>query len=856
MQNDPNRLKWGPYLSDRQWGTVREDYTANGDAWHATTHDQARSKAWRWGEEGLGGISDDQQHLCFAPAFWNGQDPILKERFFGLNNGEGNHGEDVKELYYYLDSAPDHSYMRMLYKYPQAAFPYTELLLENRRRTRADPEFEILETGIFDENRYFDIFIEYAKADTEDILVRITACNRGPDAAPLTVLPTVWLRNVWSFSGEESVKPLASLTGQTVQVKHSELGDYFLFADGNEDWLFCENETNQQRLFQTPNVTPTCKDGINDFIIHGDQTAINTEKAGTKVAALFQVDIPAAGEAVFRLRLTRKKPRNAFADFDKIFTQRRTATDAFYADLQKNISDPEARNVQRQAYAGMLWNKQFYAYDVARWLDGDPGEPPPPPERLTGRNSTWRGMVSQNVLSMPDKWEYPWFAAWDLAFHCLPLVRLDPVFAKNQLETLFSKQFQRPDGQIPAYEWNFDDLNPPVKAWATWQVFTLEKEKIGGEGDRDFLKRMFKPLTDTYFWWISQRDSDGNDLFGGGFLGLDNIGVFDRSKPLDSGDMLDQADATAWVAFCALYMFRIAVELDEQVLAAEFFEHFLHIAAAVGQTGTELDLWDDDDEFFYDHLRFSDGTSRSLKVRSMVGLIPMFAVLTLTDAELANAPHIKARVSAILEKKPDLAKMISYWHDVQGDSRLLSLLRGHRTKALLRMMLDPQEFWSDHGVRSLSRRYLDDPYTMPHDDADLSVNYVPGDSDSGMFGGNSNWRGPVWMPVNFLLIQSLREFYRYYGADFLVEYPIGSGQEVTLNQVADELSQRITGIFLPNAQGERTVHGKETRYAQDPHFRDLVLFYEYFHGDNGRGLGASHQTGWTGLVALLLEKGH
>ena len=857
MPNDRNRLKWGPYLTNRQWGTVREDYSADGDAWNATTHDQARSKAWRWGEEGIGGISDDQQQLCFAPAFWNGRDPIIKERFFGLNNGEGNHGEDVKELFYYLDSAPDHSYMRMLYKYPQAAYPYTQLLTENRRRGRADPEFEILDTGIFDESRYFDIFIEYAKAGSEDILVRLTACNRGPDAAPLTVLPTVWLRNTWSFDGEsKAAKPAMTLGKQAVKISHAGLGTYYLFADGNTDWLFCENETNQQRLYNAPNVSTSCKDGINDFIVQGDRAALHTAAAGTKVAALFQKSIAAGSEAVFRLRLTKRALRSGFAGFDKIYTQRRAETDAFYAQLQKNITGAEARNVQRQAYAGMLWNKQFYAYDVSRWLDGDPGAPPPPVERLIGRNSNWRGMVSNCVLSMPDKWEYPWFAAWDLAFHCLPLARLDPAFAKSQLEILFSNQFQHANGQIPAYEWNFDDLNPPVKAWATWQVFVLDREASGGQGDRDFLKRMFEPLKANYLRWVDQEDSDGNDLFGGGFLGLDNIGLFDRSRPLDSGDMLEQADATAWVAFSALHMFRIALELNEPVLAAEFFEHFLGIAKAVGQTGTDLDLWNDDDEFFYDHLRFPDGTSRTLQVRSMVGLIPMFAVLTLTDHDFAEAPEIKTRIEAILAEKPDLAKMISYWHDKQGDSRLLSLLRGHRTKALLRLVLDPLEFWSDYGVRSLSKHYHDHPYEMHHYNDVLSVRYTPGDSDSAMFGGNSNWRGPIWMPVNFLLVQSLREFYRYYGPDFLVEYPVGTGQQLNLQQIADEIVRRLTGLFLPNERGERPAHGGNIRYAQDPHFRDLVLFYEFFHGDTGQGLGAAHQTGWTGLVALLLEKGH
>ncbi|MEI6407953.1 MAG: glucosidase [Bacteroidota bacterium] len=884
--------KWGPYLSDRQWGVVREDYSPKGDAWDYTTHDQARSKAWRWGEEGIGGISDEQQFLCFAPAFWNGRDPILKERLFGLPNSEGNHGEDVKELYYYLDSAPDHRYMRMLYKYPHAAFPYEQLEQENRRRGRQDGEYEILETGIFDENRYFDIFIEYAKSNSNaEILVKITACNRGEDAAELTILPTIWFRNLWAFGLSDKTKPILRQAENGLEIEHPELGGAYIltaFMDNTEtpvEWLFCENESNIQRLFGVPNTSPSCKDGINDFITRGHRHALNNTQQGTKAAAVFRSNIPGGGEMVVRLQLSgggiqsypfitsgpaSKGVSNSHPftinDFESFFTTKRQETDAFYAKLQQNISDPDLRNIQRQAWSGMLWSKQFYHYHIPRWLHGDPGQPAPPRERLYGRNHDWPHFESAHILSMPDKWEYPWFAAWDLAFHCVVFARLDPEFAKDQLRTLHSETFRRADGSVPAYEWNFNDVNPPVQAWAAWRIFETEKNMHpptpNGNGDRHFLAELFPALRAAYDWWLSQKDADGNDLFGGGFLGLDNIGVFDRSQPLPDGARLEQADATAWAAFYSLQMLRISLELAKEPLWAEyyqqqafdFFQHFLQIAYAIGSPDDQRTLWDDADGFFYDTLRMTAGHEDAyfpLKVRSAVGLLPLFAVLTLDERELNELPLFKAQTDAFLTQNPDLASMVSRWHDVNGDKRLLSVLRGHRTKCLLKKMLDPAEFLSDHGVRSLSKFHLENPFEVNWLGQDLSVTYLPAESDSGMFGGNSNWRGPVWMPVNFLLVESLREFHRYYSDDFRVECPVGSGQMLSLAEVADLLSARLLDLFKRDENGKRALHGSETRYAEDPNYKDLLLFYEYFDGDSGRGVGASHQTGWTGLVAEL-----
>jgi hypothetical protein len=851
------KLTWGPYLSDRQWGTVREDYSPNGNAWDYTTHDQARSKAWRWGEEGIGGISDDRQFLCFAPAFWNGKDPILKERLYGLTNSEGNHGEDVKELYYYLDNTPGHTYMKMLYRYPQEAFPYSHLQEENRRRSRLDPEFEILQTGVFDNQAYFDVFIEYAKASDSDILIRITACNRNKDAAPLSILPTIWFRNTWSFEKITGEVPQLKWSAEAnrLELMHPVLGNYFLYAENNPEWLFCENETNLHRLYDAPNDHVTCKDGINNRVVYGHAHAVSQTAAGTKAAAWYRSNIPGGGTSVIRLRLTNDPGNKPFDDFDAVFSSQIKAADSFYSGLQKQVKQPEDRMIQRQAYAGMLWSKQFYYYHVPRWLKGDPGEPPPPPERLTGRNSDWCGFESMHILSMPDKWEYPWFAAWDLAFHCIPLARLDPEFAKSQLEILFSEQFRRHEGQVAAYEWNFSDVNPPVQAWATWKVFDSERAD-GKAGDRAFLKRMFDPLSSNYKWWISQKDEDGNDLFSGGFLGLDNVGVFDRSQALPSGDRLEQADATSWMAFYSMYMIRIALELSKeepayQEQAMGFFQEYLEIAKAIGSIGGDRDLWDDEDGFFYDMLRFPDGTSQTIRVRSAVGLIPLFAVMTLTDEELAATPVFKQKAEALLLERPDLAAMVSHWHDTRGDVRLFSLLRGHRTKCLLYRMLDEGEFFSDYGVRSLSKYHLDHPFSLYWNDSDLSVTYLPAESDSGMFGGNSNWRGPIWMPLNYLLVESLREFFRYYGDDFRVECPTGSGHMLSLQEISNELARRLCRIFQADDHGRRPVFLQDACYAQDPNFRDLLLFYEYFDGDTGRGVGAAHQTGWTGLIGEL-----
>ena len=853
--------KWGPYLSDRQWGVVREDYSESGDAWNYTSHDQARSKAWRWGEDGIGGISDEDQFLCFAPAFWNGVDPILKERLFGLTNAQGNHGEDVKELYYYLDNTPDHRYMRMLYKYPHAAFPYQQLEAENSRRSRQDREYELLDTGIFDQNRYFDLFIEYAKGNSDtDLLIKITACNRGPDAADLSVLPTLWFRNLWSFGLMEHGRPTMEHAQDGLVLQHPALDNtYYFYAEGKPNWLFCENETNLQRLYGTPNTHPGCKDGINDYVVAGHQNGLNQEASGTKAAAWYQAEIAGGATAIFRFRLTTQPTETPFADFEGLFSTRKDETTQFYAEIQKEESDDDLRRIQQQAWAGMLWSKQFYHYHIPQWLYGDPGQPSPPPQRLHGRNHDWPHFKAAHVLSMPDKWEYPWFAAWDLAFHCVAFARIDPAFSKNQLRILHSELFRHDDGSIPSYEWNFNDVNPPVQAWAVWRVFEMERGQTHQAGDLTFLLDLFEPLRGAYRWWMSQKDIDGNDLFSGGFLGLDNIGVFDRSQPLPDGNQLEQADATAWAAFYALEMLRISLELAKdkentayyQEEACGFFHDFLRIAYAIGSPEDNRTLWDDNDGFFYDALRLPDGSDYSLKIRSVVGLIPMLAVLCLDDQELVELPLFKAKTDALLEENPELASMISRWHDMNGDKRLLSLLRGHRMKGLLRKMLDPNEFLSDFGVRSMSKYHLDHPFQMNWFGQDLSVSYLPAESDSGMFGGNSNWRGPIWMPVNFLLVESLRAFHQYYSDDFRVEFPIGSDETLSIQEVAQMLTRNLFRIFKADTQGARPLHGSELRYQNDPWFKDLLLFYEYFDGDNGRGVGASHQTGWTGLVSVL-----
>lgn len=864
--------QWGPYLSERQWGTVREDYSPHGNAWEYFPHDHARSRAYRWGEDGLAGISDDQARLCLSLALWNGQDPILKERLFGLTNSEGNHGEDVKELYYYLDATPTHSYLKMLYKYPQRAFPYAELVAENNRR-KSDPrqmEFELLDTGIFDDDRYFDVFVEYAKAGIDDILMLVTVHNRGPEQAPLHLLPQLWFRNTWSWKNN-GAKPHLAATRDGIEAKHHELGNYQCFADGERALLFCENETNPRRHFGQPEAQGVFKDGFHDYVIHGDKAAVNTQQLGTKAAAHYQLMVPAGGTASVRLRLvggseqTRATTASqAFSNFDRIIAQRRKEADEFYAALQHDITDADARNVQRQAFAGMIWSKQFFYYDVPQWLKGDPNQPPPPPERKHGRNADWLHLNNADIISMPDKWEYPWYAAWDLAFHTIPLALIDASFAKSQLVLLTREWYMHPNGQLPAYEWAFGDVNPPVHAWATWRVFQMDRKQRREKnpddaGDLAFLERVFHKLMLNFTWWVNRKDAQGRNIFQGGFLGLDNIGVFDRSAPLPTGGFINQADGTAWMAMYSLNLLRISLELAKhnnvyEDIATKFFEHFLSIAAAINTDEEGLGLWDEQDEFYYDELRLPDGREMPLKIRSMVGLIPLFAVETIEPELMKELPAFAGRLKWYLDYRPDLAKLVSRWNECGNcERRLLSLLRGHRMKCLLRRMLDETEFLSDYGVRGISRQHLEHPYEFQINGDTLRVGYCPGESQSGLFGGNSNWRGPIWMPLNYLIIESLQKFHHYYGDDFKIECPTGSGRFITINQAADELTRRLTRLFLKGGDGQRPVLKYHPKLATDPHFADYVLFHEYFHGDNGRGVGASHQTGWTGLVAKLLQ---
>jgi hypothetical protein len=860
---------WGPYLSERAWGTVREDYSADGSAWTYFPHDHARSRAYRWNEDGLAGICDERQRLCFALALWNGRDPILKERLFGLAGPEGNHGEDVKECYYYLDSTPTHSYMRMLYKYPQAAFPYADLVETNARRGRGEPEYELLDTGVFADDRYFDVFVEYAKAGPADVLVRITAANRGPEPAVLHVLPTLWFRNTWSWGDDHSpdARPRLRRAGAgTVQAWHPTLGAYRLAADGDPALLFTENETNAARLFGAPNHIPYVKDGIHEALIHDRETALNPEGVGTKVAAHYRLTIGAGQSAVVRLRLsaTAVTPEGApasaaaFGDFDALCAQRQAEADAFYAALQPvGVSDDE-RLVQRQAFAGLLWSKQFYHYDVGVWLHGDPGQPPPPPERRAGRNREWAHFNAADVLSMPDKWEYPWFAAWDLAFHCVPLALVDADFAKQQLLLLGREWYQHPNGQTPAYEWAFGDVNPPVLAWAAWRVYKIE-QKRRGQGDRLFLERVYHKLLLNFTWWVNRKDAGGLNIFQGGFLGLDNIGVFDRSAPLPTGGRLEQSDGTSWMGMYCLNMLTIALELAledraYEDIATKFFEHFLYIARAMNDiAGEGISLWDEHDEFFYDVLHLGHANI-PLKVRSMVGLIPLFAVTTIEPSVLERLPGFRRRMQWFLQHRPDLARLVSHWQQPgMGERRLLAILRGHRMKRVLKRMLDEQEFLAPHGVRALSRYHAEHPYVFEADGMRHRVDYEPGDSRSGVFGGNSNWRGPIWFPVNYLIIEALQQFHHYYSDDFKVECPTGSGRYLTLREIADELARRLVGLFTRDAEGRRAVFGDRERLQRDPHWRDYLLFYEYFHGEDGRGVGAEHQTGWTALVAKLIE---
>ena len=863
--------KWGPYLSERQWGTVREDYSANGDAWNYFPHDQARSRAYRWGEDGLGGICDDHQVLCFAMALWNGCDPIIKERLFGLTNSEGNHGEDVKEYYFYLDSTPTHSYMKYLYKYPQSAYPYGDLVETNRRRSRDEPEYELLDTGVFDGDRYFDVFMEYAKADAEDLLIRITVCNRGPEAADLHLLPTLWFRNTWSWEGGGTKPKLSRIDGNGHGIIHAHhtdalfqkfLADYYLYCEGDVPLLFTENETNHERLFGSPNAGPYVKDAFDSYLVHNQQDAVNPDQTGSKASPHYHLSVAAGSSQTVRLRLSRNAPdekSTPFGDFDDQFSSRIVEADDFYAALTPESvkADPDRFNVMRQALAGMLWTKQYFYYDVDKWLD----EHHVTPEQRKGvRNGEWFHMLNDDIISMPDKWEYPWYAAWDLAFHMLPLAIVDHDFAKEQLDLMLRNDYLHPNGQLPAYEWNFGDVNPPVHAYATMQIYLNDKERNNGKGDIEFLKYAFSKLLVNFTWWVNRKDSDGNNVFEGGFLGLDNIGVFDRSSPLPTGGYLEQADGTAWMVFFSQQMLRIAVELAlheplYEEFVSKFFQHTMWIAGAMDRLGdNEDEMWDEEDGFFYDVLRLPDGRSFRLKVRSLVGLLPLTAVAVFEEDILARLPKFRAFAQDFMARHPELAANIHLPAEpgVNG-RRLLSIANEDKLRRILSKMLDENEFFSPHGIRSLSRCHRERPFIFHHDGQESRVDYLPGDSNSGMFGGNSNWRGPVWMPVNLLLFVSLLRLYAYYGDDFTVECPTGSGQQRTLFEVARELGERLTGIFLMAGSGRRPVNGTAEKFNTDPHWRDLVLFYEYFHGDNGAGIGASHQTGWTGCVARIIQ---
>jgi Glycosyl hydrolase family 63 C-terminal domain len=859
--------RWGPYLSERQWGTVREDYSANGSAWDYFPHDQARSRAYRWGEDGIAGISDNHQRLCLAIALWNEQDPILKERMFGLTGNEGNHGEDVKECYFFLDNTPTHTYMKALYKYPQAAFPYTELVAENKRRGKQDPEFELIDTGVFDGDRYFDIFIEYAKAAPEDILIQYTIINRGTEAKPLHFLPTLWFRNTWSWGDKDEQKPvIKALTTESqssvIEAEHPSLGKRWLYCDANPELLFTENETNFERLFRVDNATPYVKDAIHEYLIHDRQAAVNPHATGTKVAAHYPLWLEAGETKTIRLRLT-DLPAQADpfgAEFAAVFRDRLAEADEFYQHITPQTLSEDLRSIQRQAFAGMLWSKQFYLYVVEDWLKGDPATPTPPLSREGIRNQDWVHLYSDDVLSMPDTWEYPWFAAWDLAFHVVPLAIVDPDFAKRQLSRLTREWYMHPNGQLPAYEWAFSDVNPPVHAWAAWQVYKIE-QKLSGQADKGFLERVFQKLLLNFTWWVNRKDINGSNIFQGGFLGLDNIGVFDRSAPLPNGGYLDQADGTSWMAMYCVNMLTIALELAQEDpayedIASKFFEHFLRISSAMNGVGKDqIALWDAEDRFYYDAVLFPDGSHYSMKVRSLVGLIPLFAVGTIEAERLEKLPGFRSRTEWFIQNRPDLTSGIACMHtEGQAGRTLLALLDRHKLPQILERLLDETEFLSDYGIRSVSKFHAEHPYVLNLGGAEYRVDYEPAESTSGLFGGNSNWRGPIWFPMNYLIIEALLEFHRYLGDDVKVECPTGSGQWLTLDRVAIELSHRLMRIFLPDDRGRRPVFGNIAPFQTNPHWQELILFHEYFHGDNGAGLGASHQTGWTGAIAALIDR--
>ncbi|HEX8164076.1 MAG TPA: hypothetical protein VF538_19550 [Pyrinomonadaceae bacterium] len=873
-RRERNWKRWGPYLSERQWGTVREDYSADGNCWDYFPHDHARSRAYRWGEDGLLGITDREGRLCFALALWNGRDPILKERLFGLTNSEGNHGEDVKESYFYLDSSPTHSYFKALYKYPQGEFPYARLLEESRRRGRADAEFELADAGVFDGGRYFDVLAEYAKASPNDVLARFTIHNRADVAATVHLLPTLWFRNTWSWgrTGEGYwAKPSIALgAGDTLVADHQSLGVFRLAAEaagggaGAYEWLFTENETNAARLFGARNASPYVKDAFHEYVVGGRRDAVNPERTGTKAAAHFRLEVAPGSSVTVRLRLFHEKesPAEIFGDgFEQTFAARAAETEEFYDSVVEPGVTAEGRRVVRQAYAGLLWSKQFYHYDVDAWLEGDPSQPAPPAARSEGRNREWAYLYNRDVVSMPDKWEYPWYAAWDLAFHMIPFASVDPYFAKEQLVLFLREWYMHPNGQLPAYEFAFSDANPPVHAWACWQVYKLTAD-AAGRRDRSFLERVFQKLLINFTWWVNRKDVAGRNLFSGGFLGLDNIGVFDRSQPLPTGGTLEQADGTAWMAFFCATMLRIALELaarepEYEDIASKFFEHFVGIVDAINDIGGK-GLWDEGDGFYYDEIKVGGGEEIPLRVRSLVGLIPLIAVVNLDEDVLARLEGFSKRMNWFLANRQDLARHISYVEKRERGQthslRLLAIPSRERLERVLRYVLDEREFLSPFGVRSLSRAHAADPYVVNFGGREFRVGYEPGESATGLFGGNSNWRGPIWFPVNFLLIESLERYHHFYGDSLRVECPVGSGQTLTLAEVAKELARRLSSIFVADERGRAPWQGGDARFADDRHWRSLTLFHEYFHGETGRGVGASHQTGWTALVADLFAR--
>lgn len=857
---NPEWRTWGPYVSNRQWGTVREDYSNNGNAWGYTTYEGALSRAYRWSEDGIAGICDNKQRLCFAFSFWNRKDKMIKERFYGLSNHQGNHGEDLKEIYYYLDNTPSHSYMKMVYKYPINAFPYDHLIEENARRTKTEREFEIIDTGIFDNNEYFDIFIEYAKENEYDILIRITAVNRSGKKAPLVILPTLWFRNNWRWSNGDYIPKLSSSSNGTIDIDHDSLLMKKLYARNPAfGTLFCDNETNQEKINGQPSELNFFKDGINDYLLHHNHNSVNHEKFGTKASFFIETEIEAGQSETFDFRLTAQEFENPFYKFDEIFSLRKHESDEFYQNIQQGIQSEDEKNVQRQAFAGLLWNKQFYHYNVSKWLNGDANFEAP--RDLDGhvRNVGWEHMQNKDVISMPDKWEYPWFATWDLAFHCVPISIIDSHFAKHQLKLITKEWYIHPNGQLPAYEWDFSDVNPPVHAWSTFRVYKID-EKNSGKPDIPFLESVFQKLLLNFTWWVNRKDKNGNNVFGGGFLGLDNIGAFDRNMQFKNGDHLEQADGTSWMAMFALNMMRIAMELAQynpvyEDMAIKFFEHYLYIAEALENLGqSKSGLWDEEDGFFYDLLQLNNGESISLKLRSIVGLIPMFAVEIIEHEMLEKLPNFKIRMEWILKNKPELANLVSHW-EVEGKGRkhLMSVLRKTRLKRILYRMVDENEFLSPYGIRSMSKVYQDHPFQFSVDGQDFTVKYTPAESDSRMFGGNSNWRGPIWFPINFLIVESLQRYHYYYGESLQIEYPTGSGENRNLDYVAEDLSMRLRSIFMKDHNGNRAFNGGNELLNHDEHFKNYILFFEYFNGDTGMGIGASHQCGWTATVAKFIQ---